>query len=458
MNHAKCFLLLLCSITSLLHGQSYPGFSVDNYAGVHGLLLNPANVAASRTGFELNVGSASGSLSNDYLEFDGLNIQTALSADDLDEAVISRARQDERSLYANADILGPSLLMSMGKRTGLGVITRARAFYNVANMNGPLVEGTQADFSGQQDFEFRQEEHYSTLHGWGEIALVMGTVLLDNESHQLKAGASVKYLQGLGAVYSYGDRLDGSYDAGQDRITAAGDIVYGRANDLSFDELTLENRAAGFGFDFGLVYEWRPGTDTKLLPHRPYRVKFGAALLDVGNIRYDHTAQAAYLLDASLPASLIDEAYSTESALSDNFSGQQSNEIVEINLPTTVQLLLDLRLTGKFYASAQYSMAHAVSDNRLANSVPNTLTLMARVEGRGVGLYLPYTMRAGQPATLGAGLRLGLFTVGSSSVVTQLLGDGVYAADVFAAVKFPFHRKARKHMGGDAGAMNPPEG
>ena len=456
MYYTRFFLLFLCCSTGLLYGQSYSGFSTDNYAGVHGLLLNPANVAASRTGFELHIASASGALSNDYLKFDGLNVQKAFDEDEFETAVISRTQQDERSLYANADVLGPSLLMSLGKKTGLGLITRARALYNVANMNGQLVEYSRDDFSDASDFTFSQQDHYSTLHGWGEFAVVLGTVLIDTEHHLLKGGASVKYLQGLGAVYTYGERLDGAYDADEDRLTVEGDIAFGRTNDFYYEDISLEDRAGGFGFDFGLVYEWKPGSKEAGLPYKPYRLKLGASLLDVGNIRYDNAYRADYLPAGSLPASRIDAYDDLEFQLSENFDGTESDETTEINLPTSVQLLVDLRLTRSLYASAQYSMAHAVSDNRLSNTVTNSLTLMARMEGRGMGLYLPYTVRPGQSNTLGAGLRLGLFTVGSSSIVTQLLGDGGYAADVYAAVKFPFHRKgkAQDMQGADAGAKN----
>ncbi|MBB4079764.1 hypothetical protein GGR28_002391 [Lewinella aquimaris] len=449
-------LLLSCLVTlNTLLAQGYPGLSVDNYSGVHGLLLNPASVAGSRTGTEINLASVAAFAANDYLKLNSTDIKEAID-NDLNDQVMLRTPGDDRSLNAHADVLGPSLLMSFGKHTGLGILTRARSLYTLRNMNGQLVEGTTIGFDELGDFTFDQRDHHSTLHTWGEVALVFGTEIVQLEAHVLKAGVSLKYLQGLGAVYTYGEALAGSYDAGNGRMSVDGDVTFGRAQELYYDDVSFDVRAGGVGFDLGLVYEWRPTSGTETQAYRPYRLRVAASIMDLGKITYDDTYADTYRLAGTIPVSRIEDAGDTESALYENFVATYAEESVDIGLPTALNLLVDYRLTGKLYVSALYTSPMS-SDERLSNGVPTTLTLAPRVETRGFGLYLPYSFRTEQPNSLGVGMRLGPLLLGSGSLLSSVLSDGVQTVDVYAGIKLPFHRKVKKDKrakakGGDAGA------
>ena len=438
MQHSSYFLLIGFSLSATLTAQSYAGFSTDNYAGVHGLLLNPASVAASRTTFELHLGSVSGWADNSHVRFDAFKIREAFDTE-YRTAIIDRTGLDDQFAYGNVDALGPSLMLSLSPKTGIALVTRARSFYTTTNMSGPFVEGVQGNFDELPDFAYDQQDHHSMLHSWGEVSFVFGTVLLERAQHHVRLGAAVKSLQGLGAVYTYGDRLSGQYASEAAELSITGDITYGRANDYYADDLSLENRRTGLGFDVGLTYEWG-GSDTKgTLPYRPYRLKLAASVMDIGQLTYDGTTQTRFVLEHRVPVSRIEAADNPEAALAAEVDGTSEVADVSISLPTSLQLVADLRLTGPLYVSAHY--ATSLTEGAMTTTVPTVLTLTPRLEGRGLGIYLPFALREGLPATLGAGLRLGLFTVGSASLLTHVMNGGAHSLDVFAAVKFPFFRK-----------------
>ena len=67
-------LLLFSTILTNLKAQSYVGFAVDNYSGVHSLISNPSNVVDSRLKADINLISVSAFGGSDYFCIDVSNI------------------------------------------------------------------------------------------------------------------------------------------------------------------------------------------------------------------------------------------------------------------------------------------------------------------------------------------------------------------------------------------------
>lgn len=65
MKKSLLFLIVLFSIAQA-NAQSYMGYIPDNYAGVQGVLFNPASIVDSRFKTDINIFSTSSSLNNDY--------------------------------------------------------------------------------------------------------------------------------------------------------------------------------------------------------------------------------------------------------------------------------------------------------------------------------------------------------------------------------------------------------
>jgi hypothetical protein len=445
-------LVLTLLFTTLVYSQSYPGLNVDNFAGVHGLLLNPANAAATRTGFELNLLSVSVAGNSDYGRFAGTQVRDAISEEDYGSVIDRRSLSDANRLFAEADVLGPSILIGLGKRSGLAVITRLRSSYATQQLSGGLFEGVYDSFESLPDFAFSGRDHRSTLHSWGEVMVTFGTTLIDRERFVLKFGASYKALRGLGAVYTYGEQLEGAYSRQEERVSVTGDLTYGRTPDFylnGIDGETFSNPAGGSGFDAGLVLLWRPdqARDARSL-NRPYRLKLAASLVDLGRITYDNATETAYTLTGTVAAEDIEDAEGVvEDVLDDNFPGTTSRTDVQVSLPTALHLLVDFRMVGPLYASATFSSPIPATKPVAGTQIPTAVTISPRLETKSLSLHLPVTFREGQGAAVGAGVRFGMLTIGSGSLISHVLGGGAQGVDVFTALKLPFPRRQRTPKG-----------
>ncbi len=433
--------LLLYAVGAGIAAQSFPGYALDNYSGIPGLLLNPANVADSRLGFELHLASVSGAAANDYFT---LGKGLPFDEDIWDDGLVRTPRNDN-SLFVNVDAIGPSLLIGLGKRSGLALVTRARSVYNIDGFNGTLYEGV-ADGFGDDDFSYDQQEHHSSLHGWGEASLVFGTVLRAGIHSLLKAGASVKYLRGVGGVYTDSPFITGTYDRSTTLLRTDGEFTYGSVGGVDFSDPDLdalsESLGNGVGFDLGVVYEWRPGEVPADRLRHPYRLKVAASVVDIGAIEYSESYGQTYLTDATIWTRDYN-GESLEYFLDDHFDGTEFTEAATFRLPTALHFLVDLRLSGGLYLSAISSNSLRPDNIRLTNHIPSTLTLAPRLETKWLGLYSPLTFGGDRGTSWGAGVRFSFITVGSGSILSQLLSDNSQAADGYASLRIPFYRANR---------------
>ncbi|MGB3799346.1 MAG: DUF5723 family protein [Lewinella sp.] len=440
---ATLSLTLFCLLTSTFaNAQSYFGLRSDNYAGIHGVLLNPAELGNSRTSFELNLASASVLVSNDYLTVD-------LSSDLLDdpeifweESVVRNPQSDNR-LNGTVDIVGPSLMFRAGKKAGLAFSTRVRGLYQVNNFSGQLLEGVRSNFDAFDAFNFDMSNQTSFLHTYLEAGFSYGTVMIEGLQSQLKIGGTVKYLQGLGASYSASQSLVGDYDGDRDRVNLDGDFLYGSTTNYDYEEIEFGDLTSGFGFDIGVAYEWW----SERLPDSPYlpayRFKVAASITDIGSIGYESAEQVSYLVSGSLRADEV-EGEGVEYILEGNYDGAESTTTIDAGLPTSLNLMADYRVTGKLYVSAILNKSLRGKEDLNVSSFPTMVAITPRFQTKAFGLYTPIVFGGHSGPTIGAGLRLWMLTIGSGSLLTDLvMGDSPYSTDVYVGVKLPFYRRSK---------------
>ena len=434
-------LVLLCLLSALLPAQSFPDLNQDSYGGLYGVLLNPASLGGTRTNAEIHLVSASAGLQSDYLTFAATDLPDALADDAYGRAVTDRRPAVDHTVYGSADVLGPSLLFRLGQGSGAAIMTRTRTVQTAYGPNGYLLEGLYGNFDALPDFTLSPTDFTTTLHSWGELGIAFGTTVLRRPAHSLRVGATVKLLQGLGAVYTSGSIRGGAYERETGELTVAGEVDFGRTDGYYLDELDLAARTGGTGLDMGLAYEWHPSESHDARYPFRYKLRAAVSVVDLGSITYA-AETTSYLLSGSVAARDIEGSGDVESVLTDNYDGSTPRrENAAIQLPTTLHALLDYRLSGKLYLSALYSCGLHEQQRVHSSRVPNTLTLTARYEGRGLGLYLPVTLRSGVSPTYGLGLRAGILAVGSGSILSHLVGEGGGAADIFFGLRLPFGRK-----------------
>ncbi|GAA4326730.1 hypothetical protein GCM10023115_38540 [Pontixanthobacter gangjinensis] len=433
-----CLLLIVGSLSA--NAQSYIGHSIDNYSGVHGIILNPSSVVDSRMRTDININSISVFGGSDYFAIDFSSISDFDDGFNFDEYLQKYPEQDN-NFFLNVDILGPSFMFNLSPKHSLGITTRVRTFLNLNSINGTLYESLSDDFDDSEDFDFEMRDFTGTVHAWGEFGLTYGRILLDKETHFLKGGITLKYLLGAGTVFADTPQLSGNYDAANHLLSTTGTLNYGMSTGFDTNEIDFENTTSGFGGDIGFTYEYRndSGLDSLSKKDNKYKFKLGLSITDLGKISYDETTLTTYDMNNSVDTDNFNNN-SIENDLEENYEGTEQVITSKINLPTAIHFVADYNFTRRVYLSLNGSFSMIASDKEASNRLINTITLTPRFETRIFSFYLPVGIRQHNGLSAGAGFRIGPLTVGSASLITNLLSDSSKTTDLYFGLKVPIYQ------------------
>ncbi|QXP78025.1 MULTISPECIES: DUF5723 family protein [Winogradskyella] len=440
MKYTKLLTLSVFLLTmSLSYGQSYVGHSIDNYSGVHGIIYNPSSIVGSNLRADVNLLSASVFGGSDYF---GINLSDIMSSDggfDFEEDS-EKFPSNANNFFFNVDVLGPSFMFNINKKNSIGLVTRVRANMNINHINGELYEAVVDDFDVNDDFNFDSKNLNGTIHAWSEIGLAYGRILIEKPNHVLKGGVTLKYLQGAGSAFMSSPGLQGQFSANSETLVTQGNFNYGTSQDFDADDLDFSNLTSGVGLDIGFTYQWYKEkiNNNFSINENQYKLKVGVSITDIGSISYDEAKVSRYNLDASASTANYEE--DIEEFLDNNYLGVETTETAKIKLPTALHLLVDYRLSKKWFVSAQADLSMVEKGSELSTSVLNTATLAPRLETRWFSFYAPLSFRQYGDVSFGGGFRLGPLTVGSGSVFTNLLSSSSKTTDVYVGLKIPLYR------------------
>lgn len=431
------FLLSLC-IFNYSFSQSYIGLNADNYSGIHGVVYNPSNIVGSNFKADVNIASFSALVGSDYF---GINFSDVISGSSFDFSDdTERFVSDTNNFFLNADVLGPSFMFNLNKKSSIGIITRGRAFFNLNNINGELFEAIEDEFESDNDITFDSQNLHGTIHAWAEIGLAYGRILMDKQNHILKGGVTLKYLQGGGALFVSSPGFMGQFDRSSEILTTQGELNYGSSEDFDSDDLDLSNLTSGFGMDLGFTYQWHPNRENDSIPiyKDQYKLKVGLSITDIGSINYKNTELKSYDVNDTVNTSDYEEL---EEFLDENYNNITTFQDTKIQLPTALHIMIDYRIAKKWLVSAQANLSMVKKDKELTNSIINTITIAPRLETKWFSFYTPLSFRQYGEFAFGGGFRLGPLYVGSGSVFSNLLSDSSKTTDIFLGLKVPIYRK-----------------
>lgn len=434
------FLYLIFLLVTTTNSQSYIGHGLGNYSGIHGVILNPSAVADSPMKMDINIISVSGFAGSDYLSLDKDEVLDYI--DDLELNVNGKEySRNDNQIFANVDILGPSLMYKISPIQSLAITSRLRSFINFNNISGNLVEDFIEDFASEETYSFGMYEFSETAHLWGEIGITYGRVLMQADQHFFKGGLSLKYLMGAGSIFSNSPELTGRYNMFDRMLSTSGTLDYGSTPGFDSDYIEIENTSSGLGGDIGFTYEYRnSGTaDPQINKWSSYKIKVGLSVTDIGSISYKNSEITNYNMNNSVDTDNF-ENKSIEEILDENYSGEGNVFTSKINLPTAFHILVDYNIKQNFYLSLNSSLSMISGTRRFANRVINTVTAMPRFETKLFSFYLPLSVRQYEVLTAGTGFRFGPLTVGSGSILSNLFSDRTKSTDVYASLKVPIYR------------------
>lgn len=430
---------VLC-VYSKTQAQSFIGSQIDNRAGIQSVIFNPANVAGSKMGLDINILSGSGFVGSDYLNVNFSDIEKFKDGFYL-ETDVSTSPQDDNNFFGNIDLLGPSFQLNIGKsgKNSIALTTRARAFFNLHNIGGDLYKISTTGET-EESFNVDMNNLSGIVHAWGEIGGTYGRIIWEDKNHLLKGGITLKYLFGAGGIYGSSNTLSAQFEADVRSLTTSGNMNFGYTAGFDSEETSFSEITSGFGADIGFVYEFRKGENNGI-KSSPYKLKIGASVSDLGNIKYETSPRFLYNLNATINA-IEFENKSLEQVLEDNFSSVETLDKVKLSLPTALQVFGDYAINNKFYVSAHGSIAILKDGEIPVSKIINTLTITPRFEAKWLSVYSPIGFREyNSQVSWGLGLRAGPVILGSGSIFTNLMSKTSSSTDLYIGLKVPLYKK-----------------
>jgi len=358
-------------------------------------------------------------------------------------------------------------MFNLSKNSSLALFTRGRVSYNINKINGNTFESISDEFDENEDLIIDEDDFYLSANAWAEVGITYAHVLLNKDQHFLKAGISLKYLQGMGNAYASGTNVNINYDADgtvlpnnetTGSIDSQGEVNYGHSDNIdgNFDDFEFEivDGATGFGADLGLVYEWRP--DHAMYTTKDvnkYKLKFALSLSDIGAITYKNGTENAYDITGSVNEDDFENEDGIEDILNNLYTQTGSGPSAKSALPTALHLNVDYSLSKRFYLNLNTDLSMRSDAKVNTNRIPTMVSLTPRFESKWFSFYMPVSLTQGSGAQWGAGFRAGPLYIGSGSVVSLLLSDNSKAADVYAGLKIPIYQGRIKDNDGD-GILN----
>ena len=460
----KTFLILLFLISSLtITAQSYTGYFHDNYAGVQSVLFNPASIADSRFKTDINLFSVSGTVGNDLYGVKFFDVFK--NGYDIDsEAKITPSNANNARI--NFDIMGPSFMFNIAPKHTLAVFTRARSITNLRDINGNLIDQVKDGLDESSDFNLNAGNAKGASNSWGELGISYAAVLYQNNQHFLKGGLTAKYLQGGVNGYIQGKDVNVTYventgSPENSTLVTNGEITIGASQDFEANEdYKFDANSRGFGFDLGLVYEWRPNyadydlnnakpADNNFRDLNKYKVRFGLSVTDIGSIDYKNKKQDTYNVNGIVTQQMIDDADNLYDFLNEHYTKTSTSKGAKTNLPTALHADVDWNMYKKFYLNLNGDI-NMVSTNKLnAYGIADRVSLTPRYESRWFSFYVPMTWMEYSGMQVGSGIRLGAFFVGSGSVLSNVVSKESKGADFHVGMKIPVYEKKFKDTDGD---------
>jgi outer membrane protein OmpA-like peptidoglycan-associated protein len=310
-----------------------------------------------------------------------------------------------------------------------------------------------------------------------EYALGYGRVLVDKEKHFLKAGVTLKGLQGLQSAYLFIDNLD--YEVHSDSTLSLynADVQYGHSTNFEASQDNANYRVVsnlGLGFDFGVIYEWRPDyakhkhdmdgeTNVWKRNENKYKLKVGVSMTDLGGVKFSKGGQSGDFTANTTNWDITKLDFGTtpiaalDDTLSARFGGTNSGADYKMNLPTAFSTQIDYHIWKDLYINQTNFIAFGFNSN--ANKVHDftTISITPRWDHRIAGVSVPISHNSLMGTRTGLAVRLGPVTFGTSSMYPYrafLRGDGfgskdISGLDAYVMVRIPVAYKRIKDRDAD---------
>jgi hypothetical protein len=446
MKQQNAFLWCICLmlVVSNVHAQRYFGIATSEWNDVNSIYLNPANIAGSHEKISVGIISFNLGVDNNLGTFSSIgNIGNSLNSNGGTNSLFSNSGQANFSMIVpSGEVRGPSIIVKINSKQSIAFTTRIRVINQLNNFDQSLFNTiTNPSFTPNSTYTVKAQNFNWTAHLWSEAGLTYSVILAQDDRNQLKAGATLRYLGGIGYLALKGNNLDLNYSSGKDSFYAANSDLQYTSNVVStrsaiFNGINTSdllgnffgsNQGSGVGADLGFVYSFNPGGgmySEKYNPGQGYKLKFSASVTDLGSINYKAQNNSTvivtgngYITGNGLKNNVKNASDFRNYIVNQGFTGDTTARSTRIFLPSALLLSGDYNVYQKFFVNATY-INNLANRQSFGNSYYNQVTLTPRYDTKliTVGLPITYSMLAND-LKMGIGFRISGFFVGSDDML-----------------------------------------
>jgi hypothetical protein len=472
MKRTKLLLLLFFCSANFISAQQYLGIRNSNYAGIQSAGLNPSSLADSKLKRDINVFSTNTVYDNTFLFIprDSLHI---FGFKNIITDIINQTQffthfdiQHPDRLYNvtfSNELLGPSFMMSVGEKSAIGLTTGARFYANINNITGHFGQNAFV-YLQEQDLwnkTFRDNTAKLNAMGWLEYGLTYATVVYAKRKSELKAGVTLKYLQGIAAGYF--NNMNITYNLiGTSQITFTNSSInYGRTDYNSligskgFGDLI---HGHGFGTNIGFTYvhfkNEQMENNKAVEDDKNYLYRIGISLIDAGTINFNKNTGAFHLpadtaIFANWKATHVANNIQFDKIMSAVFYNNDSTKSLTstrfyMPLPLALSLQADYNFCKNFFVNATIVKGFK-HGSRQGVIRPDVYSLTPRYETKRFEISVPMSLLYygyWQPR-LGLAARYGCFFIGGDALGGLLKINDFEGTDFYAGVHFFVTKKPK---------------
>ena len=426
--------------------QIQQGLRNDNYAGILGSQLNPAELSMGKLTWDFNLASGGISFENNYGYIENSSLLDLSSRPDLvfrtdtiDENAENQRVIDAYDRVRRMDAYGNSFVQAVSgffslKNFKIGLSIKDRMWGSLSDI--PINLGYYAFDRIPQDSIFNLNSSQAAAAEWLEISLHVSKNVKINDNESIAFGTNIKYLGGYQAAYAAISDVAQIAKTNQTDIDAANGrlklgVVGGFEPGNIFNSRSDKN-GTGLALDLGFIYKQSTEENT-------HAFKLGFSILDLGFIKFRKQVRT------------LDATFSELGPLIENYSGSLNPiEIYEeinrhtsdvssiapfaLMLPTALSVQLDKAISKKIYVKALWVQRVNLSDRQLQRE--NIFALSPRLETAWLGFEMPVTFRDYKKMQIGAAARLGPVTIGSDNLQSVLFKQKEFTgSDIYFSVK-----------------------
>ncbi|MDD3738125.1 MAG: DUF5723 family protein [Lentimicrobiaceae bacterium] len=455
---------LLISLVLLMNvgmvAQEFFPFTAQPYSGALGAQFQPASIADAEYRLDMTFLGLSLDLSNNLYSIEHKMLLLPFKTDKSEVTpveVVPNTREGAKKGFLGTKFDLLSFMIKLDEKSSIAFTPSIRTKLSITNLSQDLAKLVVSDFNELtlHNIELNNANLNLSINTWAEYGLTYARTVYNDGNHFVKAGATVKLLQGLGAGYINIKDLSYKFPSEDTLSIFKTSVSYGTSEGFDIDE-KIRYKFAGkpsLGFDFGAVYEYRTSdieynppttgyTSLRLQDAAHYKYKVGIAITDIGKINYKRNPKSAdFIADIEnmyFRGIRIDNVNDFNKFADSVFHVKRDSSSFNMALPTSISFQFDARVSKGVYINFIPYIALNKGYSLVAKSSYFTsLNLIPRIELGNVTISLPIQYNELNQLKTGLAVRALFLWIGSNDVISNLVRGDIYNTNIYFALKFP---------------------